>query len=310
MCAVQRVEPIEVRGFAAEQVHGRHPGDVLLQEGVDPRDAGADFTVRLAHVAPEPLGHDDDQRQHREGHRREPPVHRDQHDQDAGQHHDVAEHRDHAGREQIVQRVDVARHPRHQPSDGVPIVVAEAEPLELRVDLQPEVEHDPLAQHLGHPGLSELEQERHHEQREERQGDARDARQIAGGDVAIDGELGEPRLRELHQRTRDDRHQAEAHVQPCTAAGTRAAAASGGSRRLCRERPLRACRSRESSAGTSSTSQQAAGDQDHAVELPTRHRSRRRGVRRDGVRTPVAIPRTDCCNTLETQRTDWSGGAT
>ena len=59
----------------------------------------------------------DDQRQHRERDQRQPPVHHDQHDHDADQHEDVAEDRDDARGEQVVQHVDVGRHPRHQPAD-------------------------------------------------------------------------------------------------------------------------------------------------------------------------------------------------
>ena len=50
------------------------------------------------------------------------------------------------------------RDARHQPADRVAIVEAQVEPLQVRVDLHPQVEHDPLPGQLHHPGLQVLEQ--------------------------------------------------------------------------------------------------------------------------------------------------------
>ena len=72
----------------------------------------------------------------------------------------VAEHRHHAGREQLVQHVHVARHPRHQPADGIAIVEPQVEALQVPEDRHPQVEHHPLPDDLHRPGLGELEQER------------------------------------------------------------------------------------------------------------------------------------------------------
>ena len=54
---VDVVEAFEIDRLSPEQLHRRHAGDVLLQEGVDPRDPAADDPVRFAHVAAEPLRH-------------------------------------------------------------------------------------------------------------------------------------------------------------------------------------------------------------------------------------------------------------
>ena len=132
--------------------------------------------VRLAHVRAEPLRDEPDQRQHREGDERQPPVHPDHHRHDADQREDVAEDRHDAGREQLVQDVHVGRDARHQPADGIPVVEAQVEPLQVSVDLHPQVEHDPLAGHLHHPGLHVLEHERSGKRREVQRGDERQAR--------------------------------------------------------------------------------------------------------------------------------------
>ena len=151
----------KVARLAAEQLHRGHAGDVLLQEGVDPRDPGrARCGTTRARCARNHCVTSDDQRQHRERDQRQPPVHRDQHDHDADQREDVAEDRDDAGGEQLVQHVDVGRHARHQPADRIAVVELQVEPLQVPVDLHPHVEHDPLPGHLQRPGLDELERER------------------------------------------------------------------------------------------------------------------------------------------------------
>ena len=94
-----------------------------------------------------------DERQDGEGHQRQPPVHPEHHDHDADEREHVAEDRDDAGREEIVQHVDVGGDARHQPADRIAVVVAEVEPLQMAVDRHPQVEHDPLAGQLHRPGL-------------------------------------------------------------------------------------------------------------------------------------------------------------
>ena len=166
MLAVDELEAPVVHLFTAEQLHRRHAVDVLVEKGVDARDPQAHFPVRLAHVPPEPLRQNEDQRQHREGNQRKPPVHPQQRHHDADEHEQIAERGDDARREQIVDDVDVGRHPRHQPADGVPIVERQIQPLQVRVNLHAHVEHDALADHLHHVGLCVLERERRDQHRE------------------------------------------------------------------------------------------------------------------------------------------------
>ncbi len=180
MLAVDLVEPREVERLAPEQLHRRHPGDVLVEERVDARDPAADDPVRIAHVAAEPLRDQDDERQHGEGHEGEPPVHAEHHGHDADQREHVAEDRDHARGEQIVQDVDVGGDARHQAADRIAIVVAQVEALQVAVDGHPQVEHDPLARHLHRPGLQVFEDERRDEDREVGRGEPPEAVEAAG----------------------------------------------------------------------------------------------------------------------------------
>ena len=170
--AIDLVEPREVQRLAPEQLHGRHPGDVFLQERVDPRDQPADDAVGFADVPAEPLRDEEDERQHRERDQRQPPVHPQHHRHDADQREHVAEHRDHARREQVVQDVDVGGDPRHQPADRIAVVVAQIEPLQVAVDRHPQVEHDPLPGQLHRPRLQVLGGERDDQDQEIQRRDA------------------------------------------------------------------------------------------------------------------------------------------
>ena len=63
---------------------------------------------------------------------------------------------DQAGLQERRQRVDVRRHPGHDPAGQLALVVVEAEALELGEDLQPQRVEHALAGAAGHPGLADL----------------------------------------------------------------------------------------------------------------------------------------------------------
>ncbi len=214
MAPVDLVEAIETARLTAEELHRRHAGDVLLQEGVDARDPEADGAIRLAHVPAEPLRHDDDERQNRERQQRQAPVHPQQHDHDAEEREDVAEDRDDAGREHVVEHVDVRRDARHQAADRVAIVELDVDALQVTVDLHAHVEHDALPRHLQHPGLQVFERERAEKDAKKSQRDAIEAGQIGTRDVLIDGDFHQVGLRQLQDGVADDRRQRHRCVEP------------------------------------------------------------------------------------------------
>ena len=123
---VERLEPPRRVRLAAEQLHHPHAGEPLLQEGVDPRQPYADVAEGLAHAAAEDAGRELHERDHRERDQRQPPVERPAScAMIATQGEEVAEDRHHAGGEQLVERLDVGGHARHQPADRVAVEVAE-----------------------------------------------------------------------------------------------------------------------------------------------------------------------------------------
>ena len=174
----------------------------------------ADDAVRVAHVAAEPLGDENDQRQHGKGDERQPPVHPQHHAHDAGEREQVAEHGDHTRREEVVQHVDIGRHTRHQPSDRVAVVVFQIEPLQMAVDGHSEIEHDPLSGQLQDPGLGVLRRERRHQDHEIHRGEPAQTGELPGGDMAIDRDLDQVGLRELRQRAGNDGKERDGDVAP------------------------------------------------------------------------------------------------
>ena len=201
---VDRVEPLVLARLAPEELHRRHPRDVLLQERVDARDPAPHLAVRLPGVVPEPLRHRRDEGQHGEGDDGEAPVHDEEHDGDAGQHEDVPEHRHHPRREQLVEGVDVGGHAGHQAADRVAVEERHVEALQVRVDLRPQVEDDALARHLQRVGLHRLQHVGQHEDAEQEQGEGGQAGGVARRDVGVYRDLGQVRRRELQQRQPQD----------------------------------------------------------------------------------------------------------
>ncbi len=103
-----------------------------------------------------------------------------EHDHDAGEREHVAEHRDDARGEQVVEDVHVRRDAGHQPADRVAVVELDVQALQVPVDLHAHVVHDPLPESLQDVGLQVLEDERANEDGEEAQRDQVEAGEIAG----------------------------------------------------------------------------------------------------------------------------------
>ena len=93
--------------LAVEELEHRDAGQVFLQIRVDAGDGDADAAIALRRAAPENhRDHDDARRdgEQQSGHRGAQVQHRDDHE---GEHQQVAEDRDQAGGEQLVQSIDV-----------------------------------------------------------------------------------------------------------------------------------------------------------------------------------------------------------
>ena len=211
--AVDVLEALEVQRFAAEDLNGRHTRQVLLQIRVDARDERADHSIRLADVAAEPLGDQDDQRQDDEARQRQLRVHAQHHDHDAEQREHIAEDGDDSGGEQVVQDIHVARDARHQAANGITVVEPQIQPLQMGVNLHPQVVHDALPGQLHHPRLDVLERERGEQHGQKLPGDHRQAAEILVRNVVVDRNPRKVRRRELEHRAGDDRHQRDGDLR-------------------------------------------------------------------------------------------------
>ena len=110
--------------------------------------------------------------------------------------------------------VDVGRHPRHEAADRIAVVVLQVETLQVAVDGHAQIEHDPLAGQLQGPGLDVFRHERQDENGQVDAGKPVEASQAIGGDVAVDRNLDEIRLRERCDSAGHDGHQRQQHLPP------------------------------------------------------------------------------------------------
>ena len=221
--------------LAGEQLHGRDAADVLLQEGVDARDPHPHLAIGRARVNAEPVRHQHDARDHREGDQRQAPVEQQHRPHDGGEGEDVAEHRHHTRREQLVERIDVGRHPRHQPPHRIAVVETDVEPLQVRVDLAAQVEHDALPGHLQRHGLDELEAELGDERRQIERRRPAAARPTPAPGCKHRSPAGSATAAPVATPRRRESPPVPPAPHASTAPDSAAAAASAGGRRICRE---------------------------------------------------------------------------
>ena len=161
--------------FPVEQLHDAHAADVFLQERVDARDGRADAPVGVAHAIAENPGGDHDQRQHGEGGQRQAPVHLHHDRADAKQHDGVVGHGGDARGEQIVERVHVGGHARHQAAHRAAVEEAHRQALQALEDFLAQIVERLLADVLHDADLQVLHgeaQKQRGEKSERNQADA------------------------------------------------------------------------------------------------------------------------------------------
>ena len=125
--AVDGFEVVEGALFAVEELHHRHAADVFLGKAVDARDGGAHAAIALAHRVAEEARDEPDQRQHREGQQRQPPVDAEHHDAHDGEREEVVHDGQNAAGEHFVDGVHVGGEARDQPAYGMRIEEADVQ---------------------------------------------------------------------------------------------------------------------------------------------------------------------------------------
>ncbi len=166
--------------LAVEKLQNRHSADMFLQIGIDAGDGHANAAVGVANFVAEHFCSDRNERQHGEGDQRQPPVHFQHDDENAGEHEDVFEDRHHAGGKHIVQGVHVGGDAGDQAAYRVLVVESDVHALQVAEDLAAQVKHDFLAGPLHEVGLQEVEEKSEDQHAYVDGGDLRDAGQRPG----------------------------------------------------------------------------------------------------------------------------------
>ena len=189
--------------FLPEELNHLHADDVLLDESVEHRDPCADPAIYHTHPPLEDERHGKERGKHGEGHQGETPVQIDQHHHDAEEHEDVAEYRNDARREELVQRVDVGRNASDEPPHRVSIEKAWMELLQMAEDLPSHVVHDSLTRHVHDVDLAVGDDKLEHQGQNVYSRERVETGHIAVRDVIVDGDLGQKWPDELESRDGD-----------------------------------------------------------------------------------------------------------
>ncbi len=193
--------------LGVENLHGLRARQSFLQKGVDAGQPRADAVVAAPRALAEPTRRKDE---HRDGDERDEcqlPVHPEHHPDDGRDHHQVAEHVNHARGEQLVERVHVRGEPRHHAPDRVAVVVGDLLALQLAVKLAPEVVHHALAHGFEQHGLQVREPEGDEEHGEEDEREPFQSADVARRDVPVNRVLRELRLKDAQQIEHERQHE-------------------------------------------------------------------------------------------------------
>src|ERR1700730_2171708 len=147
LLAVRRIQLVELRlerALAVEGLHDRHAGNRLRNLCGDDRDAVARFDERDVRGALKPTRQDEREWHRREDDEAEPPVRNQQGDHRSGQQDHVRDERRHALREDVGDRVDVARQSRDDPARFLLREVPERQTRQVIEKVLAQPEHHPL----------------------------------------------------------------------------------------------------------------------------------------------------------------------
>ena len=210
--AVDLAEPVGGVRFAAEELEDADPGDALLEERIDAREADADVARGVADAAAEEECGAHDEGHDRERDEGEAPVEGEHRAHDENEGEDVAEDGDDAGAEEFVQRLDVVGHAGHEPTDGVAVEEGQAEALEVAERLAAQVVHDALSEPGREQRLGVREREGQGQRDDEGDGEPPEERGVARRDGVVDRDLGQPGPDELERRARDQHRDRTRHA--------------------------------------------------------------------------------------------------
>ena len=215
--AVALVDPTERRlahRLAGERLDDPHARDVLRERGGHEPEALADVSVGAVRARPEPGGRSGHERKDEERREREPPVEEEEHDGRSHEDERVLDEARHAVGDEQVERLDVVRDPADDRAGAIPLVEAERQALEVVEEPDPEVGEGALADPAREVGLRAREDEGGDARGDEGDDDDRELVEVLRGDAVVDGELREVRREERDERVGDERDARERGSQP------------------------------------------------------------------------------------------------
>ena len=112
---VERVELAAAFAFAREELHDHHAGQRFRQVRVQRGETIAYLAVHDARSGTQEINYQRQRRNRAQGRQRQPRTQGEHDRHDAQQRHRVDEYRQRAGREHIVDRIDIGRHSADQP---------------------------------------------------------------------------------------------------------------------------------------------------------------------------------------------------
>src|SRR5207253_4044231 len=183
--------------LAIEKLQDHDAADMLLQICVDAGYSHANAAVTIAYGAAEEGRSYEDQRQGSEGDERQPPLHPQHDDDDAGQYENVFDDRDHAGGEQLVERVHVGGDASDQAAYRIAVEESDVHLLQMAEDLAAQVEHHLLAGPLHVIGLGEFQEETEAQQENVEAAELGDSGQRARAQPAVQKTVHAGLLREI-----------------------------------------------------------------------------------------------------------------
>jgi hypothetical protein len=195
------VELVEPAGFAlllTEKLNDTHPGQTFLQERVYPRQTNAYVPVGVAHRFPKQARDENDERNDCERGESEPPIQEQHCHADCDERKKVTEPGDHAGCEQLVQRLDIRSDARDEPPRRVSVEERDRQTLKMTEYLHPDVAHHTLAEEAGEPGLGIGERELRDQKQQKESGRDEDDVHVPGRHGNVDDAFGEQRTSYLN----------------------------------------------------------------------------------------------------------------
>ena len=151
--AIDVVELVKVPAFTSKRLDQFHPDDVLGQVRIHCRHGLPDTAVRRARTRREPSGQSVHDRKHDHRHQCQPHAHGEHQRDRAEKHEDVCHRLQQPLRQDFVHRGDIACIAGNDVPNALPIVVAQAQLLEMREHVGSQRIEDPLTHPRKHPCL-------------------------------------------------------------------------------------------------------------------------------------------------------------